>query len=649
MSVCHGDAAASKIPRINSSFGFTRRFGEIVRIGQSFLILLVLLLVSTDLVWAVEPVQPPVVDEAQDMFYQTPGTIDGPAAAESPRSYSNIPFVNNRLVVWFVTQQHTYFGGFVLALPIFSLLLEFLGVTRKQEMARQQYDGLAHDILRVGLLSLSITAVLGSVMLALFIALYPGFMNYMGTTFKSLMPVYAGVFVTEALLLALYYYTWDRLREGSSKWIHMTIGVLVNATGVILLVSANAWASFMMAPSGVDAEGHFLGNVWHLLHSPLWNPLNAHRFLADIMSGGAVVVAYAAYRFFMAKTAEDRAYYDWVGYVFMVVMVCALLPMPIAGYWLMRAVFEFRQQMGITMMGGMLSWLFVLQAITVGVLFLGINYYIWQSLARLQGGERFHPYFKAIVFALMACFMVWFTPHTIATSASEMKAMGGAQHPVIGQFGVMSAKNGAINVMICLTALSFILYRRANKITTVSWASWGNILLGLLFVSGIGTIVGIAIYGFYIPANVRVSLSAPQGATTAIVVVGGLLLNYLLLRDSKVIGPIRWGHITPRGMVALLIVAAAFSWVMGLMGYIRSAGRLEWHVNELLQDESPWAFTPSIGFAAKMVTINMLAFWSAVFFVFWLSQWDHRVSEQRTVQSVRSTPVVQVLSREESA
>ncbi len=617
-------------------------------IRWSLLSLFLLVLFSSGLSWASDSTHQSPVEKAQDMFYQTPGTIDGPAAAESPRSYSTIPFVNNRVVVWFVTQQHTYFGGFVLALPLFSLLLEFLGVTRKQDMARQQYDGLAHDILRVGLLSLSITAVLGSVMLALFIALYPGFMNYMGSTFKSLMPVYAGVFVAEALLLALYYYTWEQLRGPFAKWGHMTIGVLVNATGVILLVSANAWASFMMAPSGVDADGHFLGNMWHLLHSPLWNPLNAHRFLADIMSGGAVVVAYAAYRFFMAKTAEDRAYYDWVGYVFMVVMVCALLPMPIAGYWLMRAVFEFRQQMGITMMGGMLSWLFVLQAITVGVLFLGINYYIWQSLARLQGGERFHPFFKAIVFALMACFMVWFTPHTIATSASEMKAMGAAQHPVIGQFGVMSAKNGAINVMICLTALSFILYRRANKISTVSWASWGNILLGLLFVSGIGTIVGIAIYGFYIPANVRVSLSGPQGAATATVVIGGLLLNYLLLRDSKAIGPIRWGHITPRGMVALLIVAAAFSWVMGLMGYIRSAGRLEWHVNELLQDESPWAFTPTIGFAAKMVTINMLAFWSAVFFVFWLSQWDHRVSEQRTAQSVRSTPVVQVLSREES-
>ena len=619
----------------------------VVRVSSIFLLVLVFLFPLSS--WGSEINPQSLAGSGQDIFYQTPGTIEGPAAADSPRSYSSLPFVNNRLIVWFVTQQHTYFGGFVLALPLFSLLLELLGISRRDAKAREQYDGLAQDILRVGLLSLSITAVLGSVMLGLFVTLYPGFMDYMGSTFKALMPVYAGVFVGEAFLLALYYYSWDRLKSQPGKWIHMSIGVLVNATGVILLLSANAWASFMMAPSGVDAEGHFLGNIWHLLHSPLWNPLNAHRFLADIMSGGAVVVAYAAYRFFKAKTIEDRAYYDWVGYVFMVVMVCALLPMPIAGYWLMRAVFEFRQHMGVTMMGGMLSWLFVLQAITVGVLFLGINYYIWQSLSRLKGGQRFHPYFKAIVFALMACFLVWFTPHTLATSASEMKAMGAAQHPVIGQFGVMSAKNGAINLMICLTALSFILYCRANRIITVSWASWGNILLGLLFILGMANIVWLAIYGFYIPANVRVGLSTPQGVTTATVVIGGLILNRLLLRHSKVIGPVEWGRITSRGMVALLIVAAAFSWVMGLMGYIRSAGRLEWHINELMQDQSPWAFTPSLAFAAKMVTLNMVTFWAAVFFVFWLSRWDHRVSEQRTAQTVRSAPVVQVLSQEESA
>ncbi len=585
---------------------------------------------------------------SQDIFYQTPGSIKGPAAADSLQHYSSYPLVDNRLVVWFVTQQHTYFGGFVLAIPLFSLLLEFLGMGCKHQASRRKFDGLARDILRVALLSMSITALLGSLMLVTFLSLYPGFMSYMGATFKPVMPVYATVFVSEALLLALYYYSWDFMKTPSRKWTHMTLGVLSNGTGVILLLLANSWASFMMAPAGVDTEGHFLGNVWHLLHSPLWNPLNAHRFLADIMSGGAVVVAYATYRFFMSKTSEDRAYYDWVGHVFLVVVVCALLPMPLAGYWLMRSVFEFRQTMGMAMMGGMLSWLFVLQAIMVGVLFLGINYYIWQSLARLQGGERFHPHFKAILFALMVCFLVWFTPHTIAMSASEMKAMGAAQHPVIGQFGVMSAKNGAINVMICLTALSYILYRRANCVMTVSWASKGNVFLMLLFFMGIANIVWLAIYGFYIPANVRVGLSSPQGLTTATVVVGGLLLNRLLLRGAHSNGPVHWGRITPRGIVSLFVVAAAFTWVMGLMGYIRSVGRLEWHISELMPDRSSWAFTPSLGFAAKMVTVNMIVFWSSVFFVFWLSRWDQQVVARRTAELARPSPVVKVLSEEES-
>ncbi len=307
--------------------------------------LLVVFLLQAGIVLGADPKTLPPNDgqPSQDIFYQTPGSIEGPAVAENVQNYSSYPLVDNRLVVWFVTQQHTYFGGFVLSIPLFSLLLEFLGFTRQHQASRQKFDGLARDILRVALLSMSITALLGSFMLVTFVTLYPGFMSYMGATFKPVMPVYAAVFVSEAFLLALYYYSWNFMTTPSRKWVHMTLGVLSNGTGVILLLLANSWASFMMAPAGVDAQGHFLGNVWHLLHSPLWNPLNAHRFLADIMSGGAVVVAYAAYRFFMAKTSEDRAYYDWVGHVFIVVMVCALLPMPIAGYWLMRAVFEFRQ------------------------------------------------------------------------------------------------------------------------------------------------------------------------------------------------------------------------------------------------------------------------------------------------------------------
>jgi cytochrome bd ubiquinol oxidase subunit I len=560
------------------------------------------------------------LQSSKDVYYKTDGIPMGPPAPTSEAIvYPRYGSFDSRLLVWFVTQQQTYFGGFVLALPIFCVIMEFAGLMVRDRSTALRYDQMARHFLKVALLALSLTAVVGSIMLALFITLYPSFMSYMGGTFKSMMPIYAFVFMAESTLLIVYYYSWERLRHGTGKWVHATLGVLANAMGTALLFLANAWIAFMMSPAGVDEKGHYLGNVWHLLHSALWNPLNVHRFLADIMSGGAVVIAYSAYRFLTSKSHEERAYFDWVGYVFLFVTVCALLPMPIAGYWLMRSVYAFSQSMGVTMMGGLLTWLFVVQALLVGVLFLGINYYLWQSMGRLRGGERYQVYLKYLVYALFACLVVWFTPHTMLLSPSEVRAMGGAQHPVIGNYGVMSAKNGAINVMMCLTALSYIFYRRANRTITVSWAPLGNAILGAVFSVGVLHIIWLSVYGFYLPASVRVGLSTPQAVTTFTVLLVGLLVNRAMMRGALVLGPIEWGKISVRGMVTLFGLAAAFTWVMGLMGYIRSSGRLSWHVSEIMPDVSPWAFTPSLGFAAKMVTLNMVVFWLTALFLFWLS------------------------------
>jgi len=578
---------------------------------------------------------------AQDIYYKTEGVPVGPPAPSSgATSYPRYGSLDNRVLVWFVTQQHTYFGGFVLALPIFCVVMEFLGLTMRNRASAVRYDQLARDVLQVALLALSLTAVVGSVMLGLFIWLYPSFMSYMGGTFKTMMPIYALVFLGESIFLVIYYYSWGRMATAALKWVHAAIGIVANGLGAVLLLLANAWIAFMMSPAGVDEQGRYLGNVWHLLHSALWNPLNVHRFLADLMSGGAVVIAYAVYRFLTSKSVEERAYYDWVGYVFLFVTVCALLPMPFAGYWLMRSVYAFRQNMGVTMMGGLLTWLFVVQALLIGVLFLGINYYLWQSTGRIRGGERYQRAFKVLVLGLTACLFVWLTPHTLAMSASELKAMGGAQHPVIGNYGVMSAKNGAINVMICLTTLSYLLYSRANRTMVVPWVRAGNIGLAVLFGVGMLNIIWLAIYGFYLPASVRVGLSSPQAITTLTVLVLGVLINRAMMRGATVHGPIEWGKISVRGMVALFGLAAAFTWVMGLMGYIRSSGRLSWHVNELMPDLSPWAFTPSLGFAAKMVTLNMVVFWMTVLLLFWISRHGQQPVPQRELATEKPPALV---------
>ena len=53
-----------------------------------------------------------------------------------------------------------------------------------------------------------------------------------------------------------------------------------------------------------------------------------------------------------------------------------MLP-PFAGCWLMREVYAYRQ-MGITLMGGLLDLVVhIIQATTIGILFLSTNYYLW--------------------------------------------------------------------------------------------------------------------------------------------------------------------------------------------------------------------------------------------------------------------------------
>jgi len=186
----------------------------------------------------------------------------------------------------------------------------------------------------------------------------------------------------------------------------------------------------------------------------------------------------------------------------------------------------------------------------------------------------------------------------------------------------MSAKNGAVNIMILVTTMSFLYYRRANRTMVVSWVTKGNIILGSLFLLGALNIIWLSVYGYYLPAKLRVGLSTPQAATTLTVLVIGVIINRMMLKGSVLLGPIQWGKISLRAMAGLFGLAAAFTWVMGLMGYIRSSGRLAWHVSELMADVSPWAFTPDFAFAAKMVTLNMMVFWGAVLALFWMCQRD---------------------------
>jgi len=560
------------------------------------------------------------IEKARDVYYKTEGIVSGapaPKTADNAQFYPRYNF-ESRVLLWFANQQHLYYGSFVLAVPIFCMVIEFIGVVTKDKAMAKKYDQLAYDFIKISLTAYSLTAILGGILIFTFLTLYPAFFGYLSSIFRPVMHIYALMFVAESGTLYIYYYAWDKMKEGLMKWLHLSMSVVLNVIGTLLMFLANSWIGFMMSPAGVDEQGRYLGNIWHVIHTALWNPLNVHRILGNMAFGGGVVAAYAAYRFLSAKNDEERAHYDWMGYIAMALGVAFLIPLPFAGYWLMREVYAYRQQMGITLMGGLLAWLFIIQATMIGILFLSSNYYLWQALGRMRGAERFQKWIKYFVFILVVGFLIFITPHTIVMTPAELKAMGGQQHPVLGNYGVMSAKNGGINVIITTTVLTFIWYMRGNKVPAVSWSKFGNIFMGVFFFLAYVNIIWLAIYGYYIPANVRVGLSVPQVATTLSCLFFMTALNTVMMKGAKQLGPIEWGKISVRSQYALIMLATAFTWMMGLMGYIRSSVRLFWHVNEIMRDNSPWAYTHTVGFGANMISFNVLFFWISIMFVFWL-------------------------------
>ncbi|HET6703124.1 MAG TPA: cytochrome ubiquinol oxidase subunit I [Gemmatimonadaceae bacterium] len=538
------------------------------------------------------------------------------AAADTAGGYGHFPGIGARGAVWIAAEVHLMFAAFVLGVPMFAVICELIGIVGKDE----KYDKLSKEFTRLLVFAYSATALWGGLLLFFLTTLYPRFWTHMATIFSRSMWVYAGLFFIESFTLYLYYYGWDRWKVGRAKWGHWGLGLLLNVWGTIVMFIANSWLTYMMSPpSGVTAETLPAEvGLWNAIANATWMPINIHRLIGNAVFGGAICGAYAAFRFLAAKTPEERAHYDWMGYVGNFIAISTFIVLPFAGYWLGREIYEYNQQMGITMMGGFMSWLWIVQAVLIGVLFLAANYYLWTGMGRIPGAERFAPYTKWMLLVLVICWIVWATPHTIIATREELAAMGGSHHPFLNVLGVMSAKNTAVNLMILTTFLSFLIYRRANRRPTVPWARSATIVQTAMFAIAAGIVLFYGVYGYFVEAIIRIGFSVYQVAAVLACIIGVTIIDVFLVRGAESRGEIRWGMMPDRSQYALFILAVTFTWLMGLMGFARSGIRQHWHVYEVMRDTSPDAATPALGEAANMISLCVLIFLALVAFIFWL-------------------------------
>ena len=668
------------------------------------------------------------------------------AFALEPNEYRQFLGLDSRKLIWFIAQLHLFFAAFVLGVPLFAVIIEIVG----WRSGDSKFDKLAYEFTSLLSVAYAFTAALGGLLAFALFTLYPTFMGYMAGTFKDIMFMYAGLFFAETLFLYLYYYGWDWLKGvapfgqrvrwgcqalgaiviviavvfflggigpemrgdtrtfitllyilplGVGLWIlrdrktsHIMIGILLNIVGTGLMQLANSWAGFMMSPAGVDAEGVVTGSLWQAFENVLATPIAIHRMLGNLAFGGLVAGSYAAVKFLSAKTFEEKAHYDWMGYIANFVAISALIPLPFAGYYLGREVYSNSAIMGNNMMGGDFSWTFIIQAMLVGSLFIISNYYLWSGMTRIPGSERYYKFIKFIIAALIISFAIWLTPHNLPLTGKEVGEMGGSQyHPTLKFMGLMPAKNAVVNLIILSTFFSFLLYRRGNKVDVVSIRRQGRLpriiipLAGLAAIAMVGqyahsllvmdpavldlpadraqyfhtvgyllvfncvaaalavflalmdkgklaqglylavtafnVVIFLGVYGFVVmeqasPFLRNVAVAQFLQLISCLILV--TTIDMFLFRGAEQIGALQWGKMTVRSQYALLLLTFIITMNMGLMGFIRSGLRGDWHIFGVMRDTSAWSYTPSNFTMTSMVSLAVLVFMVGVAFMFWL-------------------------------
>jgi cytochrome bd-type quinol oxidase subunit 1 len=141
----------------------------------------------------------------------------------------------------------------------------------------------------------------------------------------------------------------------------------------------------------------------------------------------------------------------------------------------------------------------------------------------------------------------------------------------------------------------------------------------VIFAAAAITVITLGVVGYFVEASVRIGLSVPQVGSVLAAMVSITAIDAFLFRGAQKTGEVRWGKIPASSQYVLIFIAVTFTWLMGLMGYVRSGLRQHWHVYGVIRDRSVDAFTPTLGFATKVVSVCVLAFFVLIGIVFWIA------------------------------
>ncbi|THJ20132.1 MAG: hypothetical protein CAF44_013065 [Nitrospira sp. CG24D] len=522
----------------------------------------------------------------------------GTAYAQAPGTPPvEFPYTGNRTAVWIVAQLHILFAGFILGAPIFVVISEWLGY-RKQD---PRYDRLAKEVTKVTVILYSMTALTGGLFIFVLLATYPQFTTWLINHFFIVFAViYPLLFIGETFVLYMYFYTWDSWK-GNKKARHIALGVLLNLIGSITLFVIDGPTSFMNTP--VKAEGvspvEFLAtaSIWDKMFNYSWMPLNMHRLVGNVTFGGFVAGLIAAYMYMGSTKDEERAYYDWMGFVGNMIGVGALLFLPFMGYLLAYELCDYDASICPYMMADQLSMFFEMQGAMIGLIFLASNYYIWLSMKRIEGVEKVRMTIIApiVMIALPVVMTKVLTDYPAPDPKSLMFLLPMLLAPaILGRFIPITVSSRTV------IKIGFLMVVVGNAIwlTPHGFAPTGAKLVAEL----------------ELPSDWNFLALMPAKNSAAFTLVFVTVVNYIIYNRAVTQGTIVWGKIDYASQFVLIFLAFSAIWTMGLMGAVRSLLRKYFHTYNLLPDFTAESFTPTLAYSAWYITGITVVFYAVVSF-----------------------------------
>ncbi len=522
----------------------------------------------------------------------------GVAYAQTPgMSAVEFPYTGNRTAVWIIAQLHTLFGAFILGAPIFVVISEWLGY-RKQDL---RYDRLAKEVTKVTVILFSMTALTGGLFIFVLLATYPQFTTWFINQFYLVFAViYPLLFISGTIVLYTYFYMWDAWK-GEKKGRHIALGVLLNLICMITMFVIDGPTSFMNTPpkaEGVSPQD-FLESATLLdkIFNQSWMPLNLHRIDGNVAFGGFVTGMIAAYMYMGAKNQEERAYYDWMGFVGNLIAVGATLFQPFTGLLLAYEMCDYDFSFCPYMMADQLSMFFEMQGATIGLMFLAINYYVWLSLKRIEGAEK-------VRMTILAPIVMVVFPFVMMT--------------VMNYYWIPDPMSLAF--LLPLVLAPFMLGRFIPYTVSARTVIKIGFLMAVVSDAIWLTPHGFAATGAKMVAEVELPeawgfLAGMPGKLSAVfTLVFVTVVNYVIYNRAIKQGTIVWGKIDFASQFVLIFLAFTSIWTMGLMGAVRSLVRKYFHTYNLIPDFSAESFTPTLSYSAWWITGITVIFFTVVSF-----------------------------------